>query len=173
MREQEGIKRLLTLGETRLAHSVYGNLIFYGSVSIHCDSYLTFVLHLSRVAMTPNGELYFRLELYRSDYSNVPPDLQHLFIHEMAHVWQHQKGMWVRTRGLFSWAVDYKYRLDRARLSDYGMEQQASIIADYHYLKTYGENDFFNLKDRELIGVIDKETLSKYKPIILSAGLPV
>ncbi|WP_437891848.1 hypothetical protein [Phytobacter sp. V91] len=53
------------------------------------------------------------------------------------------------------------------------MEQQASIIADYHYLKTYGENAFFKLKDRELIGVIDENTLSKYEPLILSAGLPL
>jgi len=49
----------------------------------------------------------------------------------MMHVWQHQKGMMVRTRGLFSWAVNYYYDLNGKKLSDYGMEQQASIVSDY------------------------------------------
>lgn len=53
--------------------------------------------------MSLNGELYFRRALYRSDFT-VHHLAQHLFIHEMAHVWQHQRGMWVGTRGLLSWA---------------------------------------------------------------------
>lgn len=60
-------------------------------------------------------------------------------MHEMVHVWQHQMGMWVKTRGLFSWYVNYKYELQNGKLlSDYGMEQQAGIISDYYLLITYG-----------------------------------
>lgn len=47
--------------------------------------------------------------------------------------------MWVRTRGVFSSLADYNYYPDsKKKLSDYGMEQQASIVADYFILKTYG-----------------------------------
>lgn len=171
--QPEGIKRKLTLGETTLALSVFGNAITYDSVRINCESYLPLGLQNDHYVMTPNGELYYRRTLYRSDFSNEPPPTQHLFIHEMVHVWQHQKGMWVRTRGLVSWATVYKYRIDKTRLSDYPMEQQASIIADYFYLKTFGEKAFFRLADRELIGVIDKNTLSKFEPLIRSARLPL
>lgn len=118
--------------------------------------------------MSPNGELYFRRSLYERDYANQDPEAQHLFIHGMAHVWQHQKGMWVRTRGLLSWAVSYQYRLDQPLLRHYSMEQQASIIADY-----FGANTFFRLPNRKLIGIVDRRRLSQFQPIIRSAGLPL
>lgn len=76
-------------------------------------------------------------------------------------------------KGLGSWTASYKYRLDKLRLADYPMEQQASIVADYFYLKTYGENEFLKLAGRELIGIVDKNTLAKYEPIIRSAGLKI
>lgn len=56
----------------------------------------------------------------------------------MMHVWQHQHGMWVRTRGAFSWAADYTYSLNEKNLLDYGLEQQASLVSDYWLLKYYG-----------------------------------
>lgn len=168
---QEGIKRALTLGEVNLARSVFGNSIFYNSVLVHCDSYLPFGLQNQFTAMSPNGELYFRKALYNRNYANEDLEAQHLFIHEMAHVWQHQRGMWVRTRGLLSWAVSYQYRLDKPQLSQYSMEQQASLIADYFVLKRFGMNAFFGLPNRNYIGIVDRSTLSKFQPIIRSAGL--
>ncbi|AUY13224.1 MULTISPECIES: hypothetical protein [Serratia] len=171
--QQEGITRALTPGEINLARSVFGSTIFYQSVLVHCDSYLPFGLQNQYTAMSPNGELYFRRSLYERDYASQDPEAQHLFIHEMAHVWQHQKGMWVRTRGLLSWAVSYQYRLDRLLLREYSMEQQASIIADYFYLKKFGVNDFIGLYGRNYSGIVDRSTLSKFQPIIRSAGLPL
>lgn len=73
--------------------------------------------------MTPNGEIYFRFPLYRDDFSNLLPDMQHLFIHEMVHIWQREKGTNVILRGLVSWFVSYRYRLDGRLLSEYPMEQ--------------------------------------------------
>ncbi|CAI2066806.1 Uncharacterised protein [Serratia ficaria] len=172
--QREGIKRALTPGEVNLARSVFGSSVFYGKVFVHCDSYLPFGLQNPLTAMSPNGELYFRKALYRSDYANETlPSAQHLFIHEMAHVWQYQRGMWVRTRGLLSWTVSYQYRLDKPLLSRYGMEQQASIIADYFYLKKFGVRDFISLYGRNYAGIVDRSTLSKFQPIIRSAGLPL
>lgn len=139
MEEKEGILRRLTLGEIRLASNIFGSSIQYHRIWVHCDSYLPFGLQGKRVGMTPNGEMYFRKETYQRDFSSAFRSSQHFFIHEMTHVWQRQHGMWVRTRGLFSWSVSYRYLLnERTQLSDYPMEQQAQIIADYFLLKTYG-----------------------------------
>lgn len=126
---KEGGVRLLTPGETELAKSVFRSTIDYSTVKIHKASYLPFNLQNEQTAMTPNGELYFR-ELHRDDFSLSTDDYQHLFIHEMSHVWQRARGMNVIGRGLVSWMVSYRYTLDGRLLSEYPMEQQAQIIAD-------------------------------------------
>ncbi|MBW7984796.1 type IV secretion protein Rhs [Enterobacillus tribolii] len=163
---KEGTQRPLTIGEVALARSVYGNSIDYRRVVVHCDSYFPFGQQPSNYAMAPNGELWYRKERYFTDFSTAPRVDQHDYIHEMAHVWQHQKGMWVRTRGLFSRLVDYRYRLDGKKvLKDYGMEQQASIIADYWFLKTFGHKEWLDAigSGVRFQGVTDKDMIKKYE----------
>lgn len=135
----EGGLRRLRLGEINLASSLYGFSIHYNQVWIHLESYLPFNLQNPRQAMSPNGEMWFRQERYKEDFSITQGAyFKHLFLHEMMHVWQHQRGMFVRSRGVFSWAVDYTYGLDKPKLLDYGLEQQASIVSDYWLLRHYG-----------------------------------
>lgn len=135
----EGGLRRLRLGEINLASSLYGFSIHYNQVWIHKESYLPFNLQSNLQAMSPDGEMWFREGRYQEDFSTTTGIyFKHLFLHEMMHVWQHQHGMWVRTRGAFSWAVDYSYSLDKASLLDYGLEQQASIVSDYWVLVHYG-----------------------------------
>jgi len=90
--------------------------------------------------MTPNGELWYRKPMYKEDFSSnaVFIEDKYVFIHELGHVWQHQNGQWVRLRGAFSWAAEYTYKLDKNKLTDYSLEQQASILADYLLLLIYG-----------------------------------
>ncbi len=135
--ERGGVRRL-TAGEVHLASSLYGYSIQYHRVWIHRASYLPFNMQLNNVAMTPNGELYFQEGTYKNDFFMSPVESQHLFLHEMMHVYQHQRGMWVRTRGLFSWVAEYDYSLDKDQLSDYSMEQQACIVSDYWLLINHG-----------------------------------
>ena len=134
---KEGGARLLTSGEIALAKTVFGSTIDYSIVWIHKESYLPFDLQDKDTAMTPNGELYFR-DTYRDDFSQSTDDFQHLFIHEMSHVWQRTKGMNVIGRGLVSWLVSYRYTLDGRLLSEYPMERQAQVIADNFVLQTFG-----------------------------------
>lgn len=134
---KEGGLRLLTTGEIQLAQSVFASTIDYSTVWIHKESYLPFNLQDENTAMTPNGELYFRNQ-YCDDFSQTLDDFQHLFIHEMSHVWQRAKGMNVIGRGLVSWMVSYRYTLDGRLLSEYPMEKQAQIIADNFVLQTFG-----------------------------------
>ena len=136
-RIKEGGVRLLTSGEIQLAYSVFLSTIDYSKVWIHRESYLPFNLQNEDIAMTPNGEIYFRNQ-YCDDFSLVTDDLQHMFIHEMSHVWQREKGMNVIGRGLVSWIASYHYTLDGRLLCEYSMEQQAQIIADNFTLQTQG-----------------------------------
>lgn len=136
-RIKEGGIRSLTPGEIKLARSVFASTIDYSKVWIHRDSYLPFNLQNENTAMAPNGEIYFR-DQYRDDFSVSTYDLQHMFIHEMSHIWQRARGMNVISRGLISWMVSYRYTLDGRLLSEYPMEQQAQIIADNFILETYG-----------------------------------
>ncbi|MCT4712263.1 type IV secretion protein Rhs [Enterobacteriaceae bacterium H11S18] len=137
LRIKEGGVRLLTAGEIQLAQSVFLSTIDYSKVWIHRGSYLPFNLQNEDTAMTPNGEIYF-CNQYFDDFSQATDDLQHMFIHEMGHVWQREKGMNVIGRGLVSWMVSYHYTLDGRLLSEYSMEQQAQIIADNFTLQTQG-----------------------------------
>lgn len=139
----EGQVRRLTLGEIALARTVFGSYIDYSRVWIHLGSYLPFGLQMESAAMTPSGELYFRGENYVDDFSTASNRHQHLFIHEMTHVWQYQNGMWVKLRGSMSWAVDYHYNFKgKSRLAEYSMEQQAAIIADYFYFSEFGKAEW-------------------------------
>lgn len=148
---EEGGLRRLRLGEINLASTLYGFSIHYHKVWIHRESYLPFNLQNPGQAMAPNGEMWFRSEKYEDDFSmpvkEETPVAQHLFLHEMMHVWQHQRGMWVRMRGAFSWIADYSYSFDKANLLDYGLEQQASIVSDYWLLKHYGFQNNEHLHD--------------------------
>ncbi|MGU3525144.1 type IV secretion protein Rhs [Enterobacteriaceae bacterium C23F] len=149
--ERGGLRRL-TLGEINLARTLYAFSIRYNEVWIHRGSYLPFNMQANDYAMTPNGEMYFQEGVYVKDFAmpKNSPGSQHLFLHEMMHVWQHQHGVWVRTRGLVSWAADYHYELDKSDLFDYSMEQQACIVSDYWLLKNYGfvgNSTLFKLKN--------------------------
>ena len=131
--------RQLTLGEIALARTIYGYGIKYNQVWVHRESYLPFNLQPVDVAMSPNGEMWFREGTYSHDFA-LEKDIEKIqrFMHEMMHIWQAQKGMFVRTRGLFSRFADYNYSFDKANLLHYGLEQQASIISDYWLLLNYG-----------------------------------
>ncbi|XNR43877.1 type VI secretion protein [Erwinia persicina] len=102
--------------------------------------------------MTPNGELYFRNQ-YHDDFSQSTDHMQHLFIHEMSHAWQRERGMNVIGRGLVSWMVSYRYTLDGRLLSEYPMEQQAQIIADNFVLQKFGYDawNYLEIKNIQLL----------------------
>ncbi|MDH5856436.1 hypothetical protein [Lampropedia aestuarii] len=138
-------QRPLTEGERNMAFQIFSHSIIYSQVRIIQESYLPFNMQGKRVAMAPNGMIYMPAygELYSNDYSSSSMQRQHIFMHEMSHVWQHQSGMAVFIRGMVSGLVSYKYELDfgspvQKSLMNYRMEQQASIIADYWFLLNYG-----------------------------------
>lgn len=138
--------RLITMGEIALARPLYGNGLRYNQIWLHRESYLPLNLQPVDVAMSPNGEMWFREDTYSHDFSmEVDVQKKHRFMHEMMHVWQAQYGMFVRTRGLFSRFADYSYRLDKTAIRHYSLEQQASLVSDYWLLQTYGFKNYMYL----------------------------
>ncbi len=90
------------------------------------------------VMMAPQGCIHCnpRGPDYRDDYSAENWHIRGRFVHELAHVWQWQRGIplaWVR------WPfARYGYRVQPGRhFFDYGLEQQAEIIRHW-YLRREG-----------------------------------
>lgn len=119
--------RPLTANEAALARSVFGDAIYYSPVTLNRRRWFPF--QPRGVAMSPDGHLWFHPmgDLWRDDYALASLDLQGLFVHEMTHVWQHQRGVWLPlARHPF---CRYRYRLTPGwPLHRYGLEQQAEIV---------------------------------------------
>lgn len=79
--------------------------------------------------MAPRGHLHFHPggQSYCDDFAAAPLDRQGLFIHELAHVWQHQRGIFLPLRRHPFCRYGYSL-MPGKRLEDYGLEQQAEII---------------------------------------------
>lgn len=138
--------RPLTSGEIKLARSVFGDSIDYGSVRISPEKFGGMDFLPEGTAMAPNGNL-FMPGCYKEDYAAESVATQSLFIHEMTHVWQYQNKVLapiveaakLNVAHKFNYAAAYAYTLDEKKdLLDYNMEQQASIVQDYFALKHIG-----------------------------------
>jgi hypothetical protein len=142
--------RLLTPGEMAMVSSVLKAAITLTNVRVRKGPILPFQ---GKYAVTPMGGIFYPKKLYLKDYSIAEIGDKHRFIHEMVHIWQYQMGVWVALWGACSLLVDYEYTLaDGKVLSDYGMEQQASIIADYYLLRDFGYDYWFGLTRQKYKG---------------------
>ena len=132
--------RPLTEGETALARSIFGGAIDYARVGIVRGRWWPF--QTRNIAMAPNGNIYFPPDgpLWSPDFAAGPLHLQGLFIHEMTHVWQAQKGgRWYLPLMRHPFCR-YRYAIVPGRpFRRYGLEQQAEIVRhaflrrrDYH-----------------------------------------
>ena len=126
--------RPLTPSEIAMASLLFGESIDYERVRIHARRYMPF--QPKNCCMTPNGSMYFHRSRFLPDYTRGDPPAVHWFIHEMAHVWQHQLGYAVRTRGAVRIGLSYHYDLVRGKtLADFNMEAQGDLLADYFALR--------------------------------------
>lgn len=131
--------RPMTSGEIAMARLLFRDAIDYSRVRIYGRGFLWFGLQHPHVAISPNGNIYFTAARYLEDFSASTPRDQHWFIHEMTHVWQYQLGYPVLLRGAIRLFLRYDYVLDaNRRLSDYDMEAQGELLADYFALRFLG-----------------------------------
>ena len=134
----EGESRPLTSGEIAMCKLIFKDAIDYSLVKVHNHEYLPFGWQNDDTAITPNGEIYFNPKHFKEDFSSdeVGFRTQLWFVHEMVHVWQKQLDYPVLTRGAIRIGLDYEYTLEVNKLlSDYNMEAQGNLLADYWALK--------------------------------------
>jgi hypothetical protein len=119
--------RALTHAERTLVASVFGEAIDYEPVRINRRKYWPF--QTRNIVMAPDGQLWFHPEggLCHDDFGCASLLAQGLFIHEMTHVWQRQKGIWLPVARhpfcRYSYSLKPGWQLER-----YGLEQQAEIV---------------------------------------------
>ena len=143
--------RPLTPGEVELARGIFGAAIDYARVRIARRKW--WPLQPRGTVMAPSGNIHFHPDspLYRDDFAAAPLSLQGLFIHEMTHIWQAQKGgrfFLLLMRHPF---CRYGYALKEGRpLGRYGLEQQAEI-ARHIFLRQRG----VAVGDQELLAAVE------------------
>lgn len=121
------VTRALTDGEVALARTMYGDAIRYDDVRVVRRKWAFF--QPRDTVMAPRGAIHFHPHgtLWRDDFATAPRDLQGLFIHEMCHVWQHQRGRCLPLSRHPFCRYDYTIRPGWP-LKRYGIEQQAEIV---------------------------------------------
>jgi hypothetical protein len=119
--------RPLTGPERVMAAGVFGSAIDLDVVRIYRRKWWLF--HPRNVTMAPRGAIHFHPagSSYCDCFASQSLALQGHLIHELVHVWQHQRGMnLVLKRHPFcrySYTIKPGWTLDR-----YGIEQQAEIV---------------------------------------------
>ncbi len=122
-----GMRRALTSGEIALAASVFGDAIDYAKARIANSKFVFF--QPANTTMAPLGTIHFHPKggLYTENFSAAPIGVQGLFIHEMTHIWQHQKGipLLLKRHPLcrYTYAIKPGQKFEK-----YGIEQQAELV---------------------------------------------
>lgn len=131
------MQRCMTKGEIALTHSVFGDAITCEKTQI-CRS-KWFPLQPRKTVMAPTGNIHFhpKSNLWMDDYSTASLSLRGLFIHEMVHVWQHQKGICLPIKRHIFCRYDYSLKPGWT-LERYGIEQQAEIVRHAFILREGG-----------------------------------
>lgn len=141
--------RRLTEGEIVLAQTVYQNSLDYYKIRIHKGKFIP-LFQKDKIAMSPLGTMHFPPALYVSDFSVANKVKQHLFIHEMAHIWQYQLGLNICLDGIIL-SLKGGYRTNACyaynsyvsvfqQFNQFNMEQQADLIADWFIFKNIQNN---------------------------------
>lgn len=134
MTTEKGQARGLTGGETALARSIYRDSIDLSAVEIRRRKWAFF--QPRAIAMAPTGHVHFHPDgaNWSEDFSVEGLGLRGLFLHELCHVWQWQRGIYLPLARppfcRYSYALKPGWRLQR-----YGLEQQAEIVRHTYLLR--------------------------------------
>jgi len=149
---------------------IFADAINYSRVKVYNGKWpLMFGMQSDNIVMSPNGNIYYPYHLFREDFSvGGASDTLKVFIHEMVHVWQYQHGYSVKANGIFSFNQSrYKYDLSKGdSLSDYNMEAQANLLADYFFLIKFGDSGSAKLFEGKYKGMDKNILLSLYNKIL-------
>lgn len=130
--------RHLTAQEKLLAQMVFGDMLDCERPKIIATRYLPW--QSCGIFMAPNGNIYVNPADYSENYALESKFMQGIFIHELTHVMQYQKGIHVLVKGALLQSAyylsfksynpyKYTYHPDKA-FSTYNIEQQGEIARD-------------------------------------------
>ena len=129
--------RYLTPDEIKLARQIFSDGIDYSRVKLYRGiPFLSFL----KVAISPNGHIYFPPRHYPENFAQAEAHYQVWLIHELTHVWQYQNGFHTWLGGLLLALRGGYYRQRCYRYPDIegitsfahlNMEQQADVVAHY------------------------------------------
>lgn len=130
--------RPLASGEKNMAASIFGSALSLDAVRLHRAKWWPF--QPRNVVMAPDGQIWFHPDdgLWREDFSTAHPRLQALLIHELTHVWQHQRGLNLLLRRHPFCRYDYRL-VPGQPLARYGIEQQAMIVEHAFLARRQGQ----------------------------------
>ena len=129
--------RPLTDDERALAASMFHHAIDYDAVRLSLSKWAFF--QPRDTVMAPRGCIHFHPKgtAWRDDFAAAALTDQGLFIHEMVHIWQHQRGIFLPL-ARHPWCR-YDYALKPGQpLHRYGIEQQAEIVRHTFVLRHGG-----------------------------------
>ncbi len=117
-----------------MAASIFGDAIAYDRVRIHNRKWWPF--QPKRITMAPDGDLWFhpKGQLFCDDFCAADWTSKGLFIHEMVHVWQHQRGIFLPLARHPFCLYTYDF-VPGKPFHKYGLEQQAEIVRHAFLLK--------------------------------------
>ncbi len=132
--------RALTPGEHAIAAALFGAALDPEPVRIRRAKW--FMWQPAWVVMAPDGDIWLHPNggLWRADFASQPLPLRALLVHELTHVWQHQRGInLVLRRRPFA---RYGYALEPGKpFGAYGIEQQAMIVEHAYRARERGLPD--------------------------------
>lgn len=155
--------RKLTKNEIDLIKSVYLNKVNCNDIKIHLASFFPLNTQDEDTFVTPNNNIYIMQKHFRPDYSMEDDSYKKNFLHEIGHIWQHQKKLNVLMRAGSVQACAKFHNEDPnnynifdtkkypskimpnlvetlpKKLVDYNLEQQAEMFSDYWLIKNKGK----------------------------------
>jgi len=140
--EPPAVQRALTEREREVLAPLFGEALDLEVIRVIQDKYVPF--QGDDTYMTPENDVYAPGVLYLDDFfaREVEPYAASTLVHEVTHAWQHQSGLDLIAAGAITFAATggdyqaaYPYRLDPKKdLTEYNVEQQASIVEDWYLI---------------------------------------
>jgi len=129
-----GGSRLLTTAERDLARSIYRDGIDLSRVEVRRRKWAFFQPRDTLMAPTGHLHVHQRSDAWREDYAAASVEMRGLFLHELCHVWQWQRGVYLPLARHPFCRYDYAIRPGWP-LARYGLEQQAEIVRHAYLLR--------------------------------------
>lgn len=151
--------RPLTPDEITMLREVYKDSVPYDKLRVHNSPLADAFLHATNATATTRGNVIFiETTPEKDNYASPKSDyyMQYTLVHEVGHVWQDHNGLMpnVVSMAILNFSrllpgadahTDYRYDVTRGKdLLDYNIEQQASIITEFHFASKQGMEPIFN-----------------------------